>query len=97
MENFNKYLFIENLTTEIEAEIEKGNLTDYDEIHEFIRSEIDTACIYYSNCFAICASLGATDFETGFGLAYNITELAFYSLLEFTESEINIHELTELL
>jgi hypothetical protein len=97
MENFNKYLFIENLTAGIKAEIAKGNLTDRDGIQEYINSDIDTACIYYSDCFAICASLAATEFETGFGFANNISELAYYSLLDFTQGEIDLHELTELL
>jgi hypothetical protein len=97
MENFNKYLFIENLTSQIEAEILHGHLHNYDDIQEFIASEIDTACIYYSDCFAICASLGTTEFETEYGTAKNITELAYYSLLDFTQSELNFSELTELL
>jgi len=97
MENFNKYLFIENLTADIKAEIEKGNISSYDEIQDYINSDIETACIYYSDCFAICASLGATEFETGFGFANNISELAYYSLLDFTQGEIDLHELTELL
>jgi hypothetical protein len=97
MENFNKYLFIENLASDIKTEIEKGNITDHDEIQEYINSDIDTACIYYSNCFAICAALGTTEFETEYGTAKNITELAYYSLLDFTQSELDLHELTELL
>jgi hypothetical protein len=97
MENFNKYLFIENLTAEIKAEISNGNISDYDGIQEYITSEIDTACIYYSTCFAICATLGATEFETGYGHASNISELAYYSLLDFVNGEIDLHELTELL
>ena len=97
MENFNKYLFIENLTADIKAEIEKGNISSYDEIQDYINSDIETACIYYSDCFAICASLCATEFETGFGVASNISELAYYALMEFIQDEINLHELTELL
>lgn len=97
MENFNKYLFIENLTAEIEAEILNGNLTNHDEIQEYINTDIENACIYYSDCFAICAALGATEFETGYGFASNISELAYYSLLDFVNGEIDLHELTELL
>jgi hypothetical protein len=97
MENFNKYLFIENLASDIKSEIEKRNIENHDEIQEYINEEIDTACIYYSDCFAICAALGATEFETEHGTAKNITELAYYALLEFTQSELDFHELTELL
>jgi hypothetical protein len=97
MENFNKYLFIENLTAEITAEIEKGIITTRDGIERHLLEEISNATVYSSECFAICMSLGATEFETAFGVSRNIYGLAYDVLLEFVYSEIDLHELTELL
>lgn len=97
MNNFNKYLFIENLTDEIKAEISKGNISNYDEIERYMLEEINNACVYSSECFAICMSLGATEFETDLGVSKNIYGLAYNVLLEFVYSEIDLHELTELL
>jgi hypothetical protein len=95
MEKFNPFLFVETLEKEIIDLIgSKTNLmTDYDEIQDYISQEIDTACIYYSDCFAIVMALGVTDF----GGCTNITELAYQSLYEFVQCEIDMHKLTELL
>lgn len=97
MGNFNKYQFIENLTAEIKAEIEKGIISNIHEINRFIGKEISAASVYPSDCFAICISLGVTEFETGFGIATNVYRLAFDALLEFVYSEISLNELKELL
>ena len=97
MENFNKYLFIENLTAQIEAELEKGIISNIDGINRYIGEEISTATVYSSECFAILISLGITEFETGFGIANNIYRLAFDALLIFVHEKIDFHELTELL
>ena len=97
MENFNKYQFIENLTAEITAEIEKGNISSYYEIQEYIDAEIDTACIYYSDCFAICFALNATDFDDpAYAGARNITELAYYALADFVQGTLEFSELIKL-
>lgn len=93
MENFNKYLFVENVTASIKAEIANGNLIDHESMHQFLCEEVDNACIYYSDCFAICEALGATDFETGFGIAKNIKELAFYTLFDYAYDKINFDKL----
>jgi hypothetical protein len=93
MENFNKYLFIENLKAEIEAEIEKGNISNHNEIERYILEEISNACVYSSECFAICMSLGATEFETDLGVSKNIYDLAYNVLLDFVYSEKDLNEL----
>lgn len=95
MENFNKYLFIENLTAEIKAEISNGIITNRHEIERYIDEEISNATVYSSECFAICMSLGATEFETDLGLSNNIYGLAYNVLLEFVYSEIDFVELIE--
>jgi hypothetical protein len=97
MENFNKYLFIENLAAEIKAEIEKDIITNYDGIERHVIEEIDNACVYSSECFAICISLGITEFKTSLGVSNDIYGLAYNALLEFVHEEIDLHELTELL
>lgn len=84
MSTFNKYSFISDL----EYQIEQENPSD---VTEFIYEQIESACIYYSDCFEICQALGATSFETDYGYAKDITELAAYSLTEFVFENISIN------
>ncbi len=93
MEKFHKYSFVGALQSEISNLIKSGEITDYDEIQDYISTDIDTACIYYSDCFEIVMQLGVTEF----GDCKNITELAYESLNEFVQNEIDMHKLTELL
>lgn len=93
MEKFNKFIFLQNLENEIIFEIQEKNICLFDDIQEYIYQEIDTACIYYSDCFEIVMNLGTTDF----GDAKSITELAYYSLREYIYENINMNKLTELL
>jgi hypothetical protein len=84
MSNFNKFGFISDL--ELEISIEKPQ-----DITQFIYEQIDNACMYYSDCFEICQALNVTSFETEYGFAKNITELASYSLSEFVFENISIN------
>jgi hypothetical protein len=93
MKKFNKYQFTRELEEEIITELKNGNIEkDEEEIREYIHQHIDNECIYYCRCWEICSELNQHNFETEFGKANNISELAFYSLLELSY-EINIEEI----
>lgn len=84
MSTFNTYGFVSDL----EYQIAQENPSD---VTEFIYEQIESACIYYSDCFEICQALNATSFETDYGYAKNITELAAYVLAEFVFENISIN------
>ena len=89
MDNFNKYLFIENLTADL-LEYSDSE-TSYNEMQQFLAEEINNACVYTADCFAICKALNATEF----GTIKNISDLAFNALFEYVHNEIDLHELLE--
>jgi len=101
MKTFNKYKFIENLKEEISNELSynysKGMDIDEEMIREQIYSSIENQCIYSYDAWAIAYELSETDFAnpiTG-GTCKNIYELAYYSLLEYTENEIDVYDIIE--
>lgn len=97
MERFNKYLFIEELEKEIVNEVKKGNIQSSSDYYEYIQQEIDNACIYYSDCFAICLELGATDF-TAYGIECNdISQLAYACLSEYVDQNIDVDFVDDLI
>lgn len=85
MSTFNKFDFISDL----ELQIAQENPRD---ITEFIYEQIESACIYYRDCFEIGEALAATSFETDYGYAKNITELAAYVLAEFVFENIKVND-----
>lgn len=96
MRNFNKYEFLRELKNEIELAIENREVNDQDEIQSIIDSNIENACIYYADCFAIAMELNATDFDCFDAPINNISQLAFYALSEYVNEELDINELIEL-
>lgn len=97
MENFNKYLFIEDLTNQLKTEIEKYDVDNIDEVKVLICEIIDNQCTYYSDCFDICNELQATDFTAYYKEINNISELAFEALYEFVYEKLDFAELEELI
>lgn len=91
MERFNKYQFIDALKEDIQEAIKDGDITDDDNLNEYIYSEVDRFCIYYYTCYQIVEELQAYEFDG----AKNITELAMNSLTEYIFSEIDITELEQ--
>ena len=85
MSTFNKFDFISDLELQIAQENPK-------DVTEFIYEQIESACIYYRDCFEICEALTATSFETDYGYAKNITELAAYVLAEFVFENIKVND-----
>jgi hypothetical protein len=95
MREFNKYLFIEDLTNQLKTEIKEYDVQDMDKLEELISESIDNECIYNANCFAICYTLDATDF-TAYGIeCQNINQLAYAALDEFVREELDYNELEE--
>jgi len=96
MKTFNKYQFIRDLNEEIEQELSynysRGIEITYDTIDELIHTSVENQCIYAYDAWAIAYELGENDFEnpiTG-ETCKDIYELAFYSLLDYVQSEIDI-------
>ena len=91
MERFNKYQFIDDLKEDIQEAIKDGDITNDDNLNEYIYNEVDRFCIYYYTCYQIVAELQAYEFDG----AKNITELAMNSLTEYIYGELNLDELLE--
>lgn len=84
MSTFKVNDFMEDLKVTIEQS-EGGDVWD------IVHQEIDNACIYYSDCFAIVTRLGMTDWKDNeFGEITNISQLAFVSLYEYVVDNLEI-------
>jgi hypothetical protein len=98
MSNFNKYLFLDGLKATIIDAIKSGEITDISDVWEFQNQEIETACIYYSDCFDICKELNFTDWTNNeFGEITNITQAAYVALQEFINDEFCAADIEELI
>jgi uridine phosphorylase len=97
METFNKYQFIEDLSSIITKGINNGEINSSDDYYTLMHEEIERECIYYSNCFDICKELNATDF-TAYDMECNtISELAYAALYQYTIDELDVNKLEQLL
>lgn len=94
MSTFNKYDFLDDMKEFLLSEIQNGDLTNLDEIQEYIATELESQVIYYSDCFDICKSLCLTSF-TGYELgdATDISQLAYFGLYEWTNEELDFSEI----
>tara|TARA_R110000782_G_scaffold139838_1_gene232319 strand:+ start:2546 stop:2803 length:258 start_codon:yes stop_codon:yes gene_type:complete len=82
MSRFNSYAFIKDLEDLIAEESPS-------DVNEFIHEHIDTAVIYYKDCFEILQSLHFTDWENHeFGNVTNISQLAFIALYDFVNDTL---------
>jgi len=97
MTQFNKYVFIEDLTNQLKTEIKQYEVQDMDKITDLVDEYIDNACIYYSDCFDICKELNATDFSAYDLECTNICQLAYCCLDEFIRENLDYNELEELI
>jgi hypothetical protein len=89
---FNKYKWIEDQVASLSELATDG--ADYNELQQHLYDDVDSACIYYADCFAIIAELGMTDWaDHEFGQITNITQLAYVALFDFATEEINIDEI----
>ena len=65
---------------------------------EFQNQEIETACIYYSDCFDICKELNFTDWENHeLGEITNITQAACVALQDYINEEFCMSDIEELI
>ena len=76
--------FLDCLKDEIIQHIKDEEITNDDEMRDFIHWEIDTQCIYYSDCLGIIDATGAYDFSRFDIECTTITEVAYCALLEET-------------
>lgn len=82
MTEFNVYNWKDDLKDEIIEQIKDEQITNDDEMRSFIHEEIDTQCIYYSDCLGIIDATGAYDFSS-FDIECNtIPQVAYCALLE---------------
>ena len=85
---FNKHTWIQE-ERDILLEYAKDGAT-YDELHDQLMSDIDTDCIYYTNCFDIIKALGFTDWSEAEFEVKNVTQAAYCALYELACEEIDI-------
>ena len=82
--SFNIMDWKDDLRDELIEEIKNERILDDDDIQEFIYQEIDTACIYNSDCIEIIENLNAYDFSRYDLECTNIAQVAYCALLEET-------------
>jgi hypothetical protein len=93
METFDKYKFIDDLENFLKSEIENGNDTD---IHDLIREYINNEIVYYSYCWDICKECNAHNFTVCDAKCTDITELAYFCLLELVYTNVFFTGIQEL-
>jgi hypothetical protein len=76
--------FLDDLNDEIIERIKDEQITNDDEMRSFIHEEIDTQCIYYSDCLEIIDATGTYDFSRFDIECTTIGEVAYCALLEET-------------
>ena len=76
--------FLDCLKDEIIQHIKDEEITSDDEMRSFIHNEIDTQCIYYSDCLGIIDATGAYDFSRFDIECTTIAQVAYCALLEET-------------
>lgn len=84
MTEFNVNNWKDDLKDEIIEQIKDEQITNDDEMRDFIHWEIDTQCIYYSDCLSIIHSTGAYDFSRFDIECTTISQVAYFALLEET-------------
>ena len=90
---FNKYKWVDKAKAEL-LELAKGNCSE-DELDEALYHLIDTAVIYYSDCWDIAREFNMTDWSELDYPVKNITQLAAYALREYASGAIDIQEIIE--
>ena len=90
---FNKYEWVDKAKAEL-LELAKGNCSE-DELDEALYHLIDTAVIYYSDCWDIAREFNMTDWSELDYPVKNITQLAAYALREYASGAIDIQEIIE--
>ena len=97
MSNFNKYAFIQDLTSQLKTEIKEYDVQDIEQLDTIVHEFIDNECIYYADCFDICKELNATDFTAYDMECSTINQLAYCALFEFIGEQLDYNELYQLI
>ena len=84
MTEFNVNNWKYDLTYKIIEYIKDKQIESDDEMREFINSEIDNECIYYSDCLGIIDATSAYDFSRFDIECTTIPQVAYCALLEET-------------
>lgn len=84
MTEFNVNSWKYDLTYKIFECIKDEQIKSDDEMREFINNEIDSACIYYSDCLGIIDATCAYDFSRFDIECTTIQQVAYCALLEET-------------
>lgn len=96
MERFNKYQFVADLEAELLEAVSSEQIDDIDQAWEWIHQSIDSAVIYYADCFEIVRELGFTDWEGNeFGPITNISQAAYAALYEHVNENIDLTEVEQ--
>lgn len=84
MTEFNVYNWLDDLENEIVDRIKNKEIETEDEMRDFINYELDSECMYNSDCLGIIDALGAYDFSRFDFECTNISQVAYCALLEET-------------
>ena len=96
MERFNKYQFVADLEAELLEAVSSEQIEDTDQVWDWIHQSIDSAVIYYADCFEIVRELGFTDWEGNeFGPITNISQAAYAALYEHVNENIDLTEVEQ--
>ena len=85
---FSKHTWIEEEKAALLEYAQDG--ATYDELHDQLMSDIDTDCIYYTNCFDIIKALGFTDWSEADFEVKNVAQAAYCALFELSCEAIDI-------
>ena len=95
--SFYKYGFISTLQEEIKERIQCGEITSADQVYDFVSEEVQTACIYDSDCFDIIRALDFVGFGRSEGETTDVSIAAYAALLEFTQETLDFIDIEQTL
>lgn len=90
---FNKQNWIEEEKAVLLEYAQDG--VTYDELHDHLMSDIDTACTYYTDCFDIIKALRFTDWSEAEFEVKNVTQAAYCAIYELASEEIDLDAILE--
>jgi len=86
---FNKYEWVEDVKDELLELAKEGHSEE--ELEERLNETIDSAVIYYADCWDIARELHLTDWsESPYPPFTNITQVAAFGLMEYAMESIDI-------
>ena len=91
--SFNKWTWVRDCEEELALEIKKGYLTNEEECWDIVFSMIQSATIYYSDCFDIVKELNYTHFEGATFEIRTIQDAAYNALYEWSLEQVNVDNL----